>query len=74
MHAKTGTFAAYDALNRKLMLTGKGLAGYMTTPGGRHLAFALYVNRVSLPADDDASTRVVGQALGEMAAAGFLSQ
>ena len=74
VHAKTGTFAAYDALNRKLMLTGKGLAGYMTTPGGRHLAFALYVNRVSLPADDDASTRVVGQALGEMAAAGFLSQ
>ena len=29
--AKTGTFDAYDALNRRLMLTGKGLAGYTTT-------------------------------------------
>jgi PBP4 family serine-type D-alanyl-D-alanine carboxypeptidase len=74
VHAKTGTFAAYDALNRRLMLTGKGLAGYVTTPDGRHLAFAMYVNRVSLPADDEAPTKVVGQALGEIAAASYLSQ
>jgi len=56
------------------MLTGKGLAGYFTTPDGRHLAFALYVNRVSLPTDDEAPTKVVGQALGEIAAASYLSQ
>jgi D-alanyl-D-alanine carboxypeptidase/D-alanyl-D-alanine-endopeptidase (penicillin-binding protein 4) len=74
VHAKTGTFGAYDALNRKLILTGKGLAGYVTTVDGRHLAFALYVNRVSLPADDDAPTKVVCQALGEIAAASYLGQ
>lgn len=68
--AKTGTFGAYDALNKNLMLTGKGLAGYMTTADGRHVAFAIYANRVSLSADDpDAAEKLVGQALGEIAAA-----
>lgn len=68
--AKTGTFAAYDALNKDLMLTGKGLAGYMTTFDGRHLAFAVYANRVPLSADDpDAPQKVVGEALGEIASA-----
>ncbi len=73
VHAKTGTFGAYDALNRKHMITGKGLAGYLATPDGRHLAFALYANRVSVPLDDDAVTKIVGQALGEIAAAGYLA-
>ena len=68
--AKTGTFGSYDALNKNLMLNGKGLAGYMTTPDGRRLAFAVYANRVSLPLDDpDAPQTVVGQALGEIATA-----
>jgi PBP4 family serine-type D-alanyl-D-alanine carboxypeptidase len=68
--AKTGTFGSYDALNKKVMLNAKGLAGYTTTPDGRHLAFAVYANRVSLPLDDpDAPQMVVGQALGEIAAA-----
>jgi PBP4 family serine-type D-alanyl-D-alanine carboxypeptidase len=68
--AKTGTYAAYDALNKNLMLTGKGLAGYMITADGRHLAFAIYANRVSLPLDDpDAMQRVVGEALGQIASA-----
>ena len=72
--AKTGTFNAYDNLNRKLMLTGKGLAGYTTTPEGRRLAFAIYVNRVSLPADDpEAPQKVVGQAVGEIAAAIYVT-
>jgi D-alanyl-D-alanine carboxypeptidase/D-alanyl-D-alanine-endopeptidase (penicillin-binding protein 4) len=31
VHAKTGTYGLYDALNKKLMITGKGLAGYMDT-------------------------------------------
>lgn len=30
VHAKTGTFSAYDPLNRRVLVTGKGLAGYMT--------------------------------------------
>ncbi|MGC1290791.1 MAG: D-alanyl-D-alanine carboxypeptidase/D-alanyl-D-alanine-endopeptidase [Candidatus Acidiferrales bacterium] len=68
--AKTGTYGAYDALNKDLMLTGKGLAGYMVTPDGRHLAFAIYANRVLLPLDDpDAPQKVVGQALGQIASA-----
>jgi N-acyl-D-amino-acid deacylase len=66
--AKTGTYVSYDALNKKLMLNGKGLAGYMTTADGRHLAFAAYVNRVSMPIDlPDASQKIAGQALGEIA-------
>lgn len=68
--AKTGTFDAYDALNKNLMLTGKGLAGYMVTPDGRHLAFALYVNHVPLSLDDpNAADKVAGEALGQIASA-----
>ncbi|MGC1106997.1 MAG: D-alanyl-D-alanine carboxypeptidase/D-alanyl-D-alanine-endopeptidase [Candidatus Acidiferrales bacterium] len=68
--AKTGTFGTYDALNKDLMLTGKGLAGYMVTPDGRHLAFAIYANRVPLSLDDpDAPQKVVGEALGQIASA-----
>jgi len=73
VHAKTGTEAFYDALNRDLLVAGKGLAGYMTTPDGRHLAFALYANRVAVPQDEDAVTKIVGQALGEIAAAVYLA-
>ncbi len=73
VHAKTGTFGAYNALNRNHMVTGKGLAGYLTTIDGRHLAFALYANRVSVPLDADATTQIVGQALGEIATAGYLA-
>ncbi|MGA8221543.1 MAG: D-alanyl-D-alanine carboxypeptidase/D-alanyl-D-alanine-endopeptidase [Candidatus Acidiferrales bacterium] len=68
--AKTGTYGSYNALDKTLMLDGKGLAGYMTTPDGRHLAFALFANRVSLPLDDpEASQKIVGEALGEIATA-----
>jgi dihydroorotase/N-acyl-D-amino-acid deacylase len=72
VHAKTGTFGAYDALNRRRIVTGKGLAGYMTTLDGRHLAFAIYANRVPVPIDDpESTTKIVGQALGELAAAAY---
>jgi dihydroorotase/N-acyl-D-amino-acid deacylase len=70
--AKTGTYTAEDPLNRNLMVTGKGLAGYFTTPAGEHMAFAAYVNRVAVPLDMDSATRVVGQAVGEIAAAGYV--
>ena len=69
--AKTGTFAVYDPLNRRLLITGKGLAGYITTADNRHLAFAVYVNNVSVSTDPAAATEVVGQALGEIAAAAY---
>lgn len=72
--AKTGTDGAYDALNKNLMLTGKGLAGFMVTPDGKHFAFAIYANRVSLSMDDpDAPQKVVGEALGEIASAIYRS-
>jgi PBP4 family serine-type D-alanyl-D-alanine carboxypeptidase len=72
--AKTGTFGSEDRLNGKLMLNGKGLAGYVITKDGRKLVFAAYVNHVSLPADPDAAQQVAGQALGEIAAAAYDAQ
>jgi N-acyl-D-amino-acid deacylase len=72
--AKTGTYGSYNALNKTLMLDGKGLAGYITTSDGRHLAFAIYANRVSLPLDDpDAPQKIVGAALGEIATAIYMT-
>jgi PBP4 family serine-type D-alanyl-D-alanine carboxypeptidase len=68
--AKTGTFGVSDPLNRRLLVTGKGLAGYITTSDNRHLAFAVFVNNVSVPADP-AAMSAVGQVLGELAAAAY---
>ena len=54
------------------MVTGKGLAGYMDTASGEHLILALYVNMVSVPLDDpDATQKIAGEALGEIAAAAY---
>ena len=69
--AKTGTFAVDDPLNRRLLVTGKGLAGYITTARGERLAFAIYVNNVSVSTAPDEVKRVIGQALGEIAAAAY---
>ena len=72
VYAKTGTFSSYDALNRRTMLNGKGLAGYLTTLDGRHLVFAVYANGVLLPDNQaDPAQSMVGQALGEIAAAAY---
>lgn len=71
VYAKTGTNGSADPLNRRFFVSGKGLAGYLTAADGRHLAFALYVNNVSVSADPDAITAVTGQALGEIAAAAY---
>jgi D-alanyl-D-alanine carboxypeptidase/D-alanyl-D-alanine-endopeptidase (penicillin-binding protein 4) len=72
IHAKTGTFGEGDKLNHQVMVNGKGLAGYLTTADGRQLAFAVYANNVPVTGDDpDAVTRIVGQAVGEIAAAGY---
>jgi len=56
--AKTGTFGSEDKLNGKAMLNGKGLAGYVLTKDGKRLAFAAYVNHVSLSPDPDAAQQV----------------
>ena len=69
--AKTGTFGSEDKLGGKMMLNGKGLAGYVLAKNGKRLAFAAYVNHVSLAPDPQASQQVAGQALGEIAAAAY---
>jgi len=69
--AKTGTFGSEDKLNGKMMLNGKGLAGYVLTKDGKKLAFAAYVNHVSLAPDPNVAQEVAGQALGEIAAAAY---
>jgi len=69
--AKTGTFGSEDKLNGKLMLNGKGLVGYVITKDQKKLAFAAYVNHVTLPPDIEEAQKVAGQALGEIAAAAY---
>ncbi len=72
VQAKTGTYDVYDALNKNLMVTGKGLAGYMQTATGQHLAFAAYLNMVAAPMDDpEAVQKIAGEVLGEIAAAAY---
>ena len=63
VHAKTGTYAVEDPLNRNLLVEGKGLAGYMTTASGKKLIVVVYANNVAVSLAPDETTRVVGQAL-----------
>jgi D-alanyl-D-alanine carboxypeptidase/D-alanyl-D-alanine-endopeptidase (penicillin-binding protein 4) len=68
--AKTGTFNLFDPLGRRTIVTGKGLAGYMTTSSGKHLAFAIYGNRIPFPPNYQGDAALLaGQALGEIAVA-----
>ncbi len=74
--AKTGTFGTGNQLNDNEMITAKGLAGYMTTRSGHHVAFAFYINRTQgkgsiYDAKDIAHTN--GELLGAMATAAWLS-
>jgi len=71
VRAKTGTMAEYNALDRNLMVTAKGLAGYITNTAGKRWAFAAYVNHVAVPSDEQAITEIAGQLVGEIAAAGY---
>jgi dihydroorotase/N-acyl-D-amino-acid deacylase len=71
VHAKTGTLRAQNRLEGKPWLRSKGMAGYLTTAGGERLAFAAYLNNMSLPPDPDSAQQVAGQALGEIAAAAY---
>ena len=69
--AKTGTFGSEDKLNSRLMLNGKGLAGYIQTQSGKTLAFAAYLNHTALANEPEISQKVAGQALGEIAASAY---
>ena len=51
-------------MNKNILVTGKGLAGYMQTSTGEHLAFAAYLNNVSAPmGDPEAIQKIAGEAL-----------
>lgn len=69
--AKTGTFIVEDPLNQRMIVTGKGLAGYIERPDGRRLAFAAYANRVPYDRNRPNGPQFVGEALGEIAAAAY---
>jgi len=71
VRAKTGTLDEYNALDRNVMVTAKGLAGYITNTAGKRWAFAAYVNHVAVPPNAQAVTEIVGQLMGEIAAAGY---
>ncbi|HEY7980881.1 MAG TPA: D-alanyl-D-alanine carboxypeptidase/D-alanyl-D-alanine-endopeptidase [Candidatus Eremiobacteraceae bacterium] len=68
--AKTGTWEEEDYLNRRWMVRAKGLAGYFTSRSGRHIAFAVYLNDLTVPTADDV-TNIAGQTCGEVAALGY---
>jgi len=68
--AKTGTWQDDDYLNSRIMVRAKGLAGYFTSRLGRHIAFAVYFNDLSVPTNADVAN-IAGQACGEVAALGY---
>jgi len=69
--AKTGTFGSEDRLNARMMLNGKGLAGYVITKSNRTIVFAAYVNHTAVANEPDLAQKVAGQALGEIAGAAY---
>jgi len=76
VHAKTGSWGTDDLLNDSGIVTAKGLAGYMTTRRGHHVAFAFYINRMqgkNSIYDDRDVTHAAGELLGRMATATYLS-
>lgn len=62
--AKTGTLIWENTLNSGALLSSKALAGYLTTAGGRKLAFAIFVNGVHLR--DGVDSKRVGSELGKI--------
>lgn len=71
VRAKTGSWSASDLLNHRGMITGKGLAGYMTTKSGRHLAFCFYLNDFAVRHGQNADD-VAGELLGKLATMTYL--
>jgi PBP4 family serine-type D-alanyl-D-alanine carboxypeptidase len=75
--AKTGTDGIGDLLaGPSAEVISKGLAGYMTTKSGHHVAFAFYIDRVTGIGSVDTSKDVAhyaGEQLGAMATAAYLA-
>jgi len=67
--AKSGTTAVGDLLHDRIMILGRGLAGYMSTKSGRELTFSIYVQNVPAAQFDDVFVPIKDQ--GTMAAAIF---
>ena len=63
--AKTGTLYWDNVMNNGSLLTSKALAGYLTTPKGETLAFALFVNNA--PVRNGLTTTTAGKDLGHIA-------
>ena len=64
VHAKTGSYVVYNALDRGVMLLGKGLVGYVDAKNGHRMIFAAYVNLVPLHNMDEVAG--VGEMLSEI--------
>jgi D-alanyl-D-alanine carboxypeptidase/D-alanyl-D-alanine-endopeptidase (penicillin-binding protein 4) len=62
--AKTGTYYLDNTMNKRIVLTSKALAGYLTTAGQRELIVALFVNNVHL--DKSGDTVRIGKTLGKL--------
>ena len=67
---KTGTWNGHDALNSRDLVTSKGLAGYVTTRRGRHLAYCFYVNNFTVRSGNAALQ--AADLLGSLANAAYL--
>lgn len=72
VHAKTGTDGFPNMLSHGFVWD-KGLAGYVTTRSGRHVAFCLYVNNAALGHDVDGES-ILGELLGKIANAIYLDE
>ena len=62
--AKTGTLVWENTMNQNFLLTSKALAGYLTTPKGKELAVAIFVNNVPISQSTDSSK--IGRVLGRI--------
>jgi serine-type D-Ala-D-Ala carboxypeptidase/endopeptidase (penicillin-binding protein 4) len=68
--AKSGTTVAGDAMNQRLLVMTRALAGYMTGKSGRECTFAIYLNNLPVGGLDDILTVI--QEHGSVAEALFL--
>ena len=69
VHAKTGSYVVANALNRGVIVLGKGLAGFVDAENGHRLIVAAYVNFVPLHRMSEVAA--LGEALTEIAALAY---
>ena len=67
VRAKTGTWSYGNRLDDGSIAASSGLAGYVTTRQGHHLAFCFYLNNLAVPQGEDAAS-VAGDLLAKLAA------